>query len=298
MSREQLADELQKNNEAVIKALAEHNSAAKQSSNPKTGLAKRLKERTTAARAGSAKLKAARTSSVKDSGMVTNLDNGDALVAFLISLGALWNPANEALLPANLQAFIAEGRNLLFNVQDKKQSWKLDITRRKDVYKNLKPLARQVVSELIACGAPKSTVKHGEHWRDLINGQRIINISAEVTDEIRISACHTSFGQQVTNLNGLINVVATAPEYASNVEALTVVGLENRRDAMMECNHDANSTSAYWRTAMTARNRFFNEEYTGFVDIFSAAKRAVKATFGNSSPEYKQISRLSFNKIR
>lgn len=287
----QLAESLQNNNDAAMQVLAEHNSMpAKQSDTEQPPLQATEKQQNL-----EASKKARR---VYESGISENVTHGEQVVDYLITQGLGYNPSNVALSIVSLQAKNLQGRTYINSVQDEKQGNKQEIDARQDVYGNLKTTATAVLNETIASGAPKNVVKDAKHYVDKIHGQRIIKKDPSATDKKYISACQTSFSQQVDHLNGLIGVVSAVPEYDPNVPTITVQALEDKRDAMIAANAANNMSQAKYSTSIVDRNKFFNEEYTGYVDTYSAVKRAVKAIYGSRSPQYYQISAFAFAKIR
>jgi hypothetical protein len=75
------------------------------------------------------------------------------------------------------------------------------------------------------------------------------------------------------------------------------VALQQKRDAMISTNAAVSTKQAVWSTSRIERNQFFNAPATGFVDTYLAVKNAVKAIFGASSPQYQQVSSLTFRRI-
>lgn len=153
-------------------------------------------------------------------------------------------------------------------------------------------------NELEACGAPVGTIKNADHCLAKTRGKRIINFKTDETDDNHISACQTSFNQQVDHFSNFLAILAGCPEYDSNQAELKLIALQDFRDSMITCNSDASIRNANCGTSLITRNEFFNAEHTGFVDTYSGVKRAVKATFGGNSPQYYQVAHFAFKKIR
>jgi|GEM_PF-2089627 len=233
-----------------------------------------------------------------ESGISENVSHGEQVLSILMSWGASYNPSNVLLKPEALDAKNIEGWAYINDVQAAKQARKGSITIRQDLFKKLGSFARRIVNELAASGAPKSVVENAQHYVDKIVGHRIIKIKASETNENHISACQTSYVQQVGHFNGLIGVVKACPQYNPNQDDLKVVALEAKSEAMANSNKSFYDTNAAYSTAMTKRNEFFNTEYTGYVETYGAVKRAAKAIYGNRSDQYKQISGYAFKKIK
>ncbi|MGJ8593254.1 MAG: hypothetical protein ACSHXF_11940 [Aquaticitalea sp.] len=246
----------------------------------------------------SPKLKAPKKRRIYESGISENVSYGEQVLLIIMSWGASYIPSNAALLPASLEAKNIQGAAYINDVQDAKQARKTDITARQDVYRKLASFARRILNELAASGASLKVLEDAKHYVDKIDGHRIIKVKASDTDQKHISACQTSYVQQVGHFNGLLGVARACPEYDPNVIDLKIVSLEDKRDAMIESNTAFYKTNADYSTAMTIRNEFFNADFTGYVATYGAVKRATKAIYGNSSDQYKQISGFAFKKIR
>lgn len=232
-----------------------------------------------------------------ESNITKNIRNGELVVNYLISYGDKYNPSREAIFITALQALNLQAHTYIGTVRDNKQTNSNEKIQRRDVYGNLKPLATRILNELIASGAPKSVVKTAKHFVKNIQGARIIKITPETADDKHSSASHTSFAEQIQNLSGLVGVLNSAPEYKPNIPELTTAALTAKINAMIASNGNEGTSKAEWSTSIVERNKFFNQEYTGYIDIYASVKRAVKAIFGATSPEYKQISALTFVRI-
>lgn len=242
-------------------------------------------------------LKQARTSGYYETGMALNITHGIQVVDYLITYGTNYNPSNTAIAVASLETMNTTGQDLLDSARAKMQEKKNTIQARQDVYGNLKTLATRILNELKASGAPLATIDKAKHYVLKIRGQRIIKINPNSTAK-HISASQTSFTEQIQHLTDLINVLSTCTQYQPNIPELQLTALTNKRDAMKTTNNAVSTAQAVWSTSRIERNKFFNEPIKGYVDTFLAAKRAVKAIFGASSPQYHQISGLTFSRIK
>lgn len=241
-------------------------------------------------------LKQARTAGYYESGMALNITHGMQIVDYLITYGAAYNPSNTAITVASLQAMNTQGQTLLDASNVKRQEKKVEVDARQVAFGDLKPLATRIINELEASGAPKATVQNARHYLNKMRGTRIIKINPDEPTN-HISASQTSFTEQIQHFTDLINVLSGCPEYNPNVDDLKLVALQQKRDAMISTNAAVSTKQAVWSTSRIERNQFFNAPVTGFVDTYLAVKNAVKAIFGASSPQYQQVSSLTFRHI-
>ena len=277
-SKPQAADELIKKATEMTQVLAKHNIQM-----PKAPSARQ-------------KLKATQSGGYYENGMAMNITHGIQLVDYLITYGTAYNPSNTALTVASLQAMNTQGQTLLTASNAKRQGKKVAIDARQAIYGTLLPDATRIINELKACGAPKTTVENAKYYVNKIRGKRIGKVDP-LDPTNHISPRQTSFPEQVQHLTNLIGVLAGCPQYIPNVADLTVAALETKRDGMVSSNAAVSMTQAVWSTARIERNQYFNAEGTGYVDTFLAAKSAVKAIFGATSPQYQQVKGLMFTRI-
>lgn len=243
-------------------------------------------------------LKASRKGKRDTACISNNLASGEAITAIVKTYDPPFNPSNPALAPLSLDEKNVLASNFLDAVGNASQLKKDDINQRQFVYFDLKPLARRVRNELIASGASQKVIKDASHFVDVITGERIIEIKPVVPAKKHISAIHTTFAQQIQNLNGLIKVLKSEPLYTPNQADLTIVALEQKRDDMKASNSDYYNAQAAYSTTLKERNKFFNAPKTGYVDTYLAVKHSVKATYGNTSTEYNQIKGFAFRRIQ
>lgn len=287
----EMKEALQNNNEAAMEALAENTTESARMIPSEVPLQPLLNTEEVPVKPKPRRRK-------NDAGIAQNVSNGEKVVEVLITLEDAYNPSNPAISVVSLQAKNVEGNAQINSVRQKKQIRKNTINTRQDIYRDLKPLSKRMRNEMIASGVSKKSIDQATSWVLIIDGHRIIPKKADATDKNYISASHTSFSQQIQNFSGFIELVAGVPEYNPNIPALTVAALTAKRDAMITNNHNVSESDAVWSTALVNRNKFFNAEYTGYIETYVAVKRAVKAIFGGTSAEYKQISKLAFKRIK
>ena len=290
---EQLKSDLTETNKAAQQAQAEQDSADARVSNP-TGVAKRLKERTTKAHAGSASLKAPKKRSVNEAGISENVYNGETMVEVLNTFVPPFNPINAAHSPASLTAKNVAGRDMLNEVRETVHHKTFDGLDRRVIFDELNKKFSRVFNQLVACGAPKGTIKNAKSILDEMRARRKGKPKPGAKTK---SISHRSFSQMIEHVSDFLVLLANFSEYDSNEPELKLPALEAYRDALMAGNSTANKSKAEWKTSLVQRNKFFNAKNSGFVDTFQAAKRSVKAQYGADSPQYHQVANFKFNRI-
>lgn len=165
------------------------------------------------------------------------------------------------------------------------------------LFNNIDAFGTRVLNELKTSGAPITTIVRANSIILKMRGKRVIAIDPNETDENHISACQTTFVNQLEHLNDLITLVSTVPGYNPVVADLQLTALIARATQMNEANENAEVSQAELSAARRERNKCFNEETVGLVDRFQMAKAAAKAVYGVTSAEFKSIKGLEFRRI-
>lgn len=89
-------------------------------------------------------------------------------------------------------------------------------------------------------------------------------------------------------------LLSSVPFYNPNEEELKIETLKALYNELKEKNTDVLLATVQLDTTRIARNKILYDENTGLVDIALDSKTYIKSVFGATSPQYKQISKLSF----
>lgn len=96
------------------------------------------------------------------------------------------------------------------------------------------------------------------------------------------------------NLDRLIALLETIPEYSPNEEDLKVESLKALQGELKAKNMDVLTATIQLGNARITRNDILYKPSSGLVDTANDIKLYIKSVFGASSPQFKQISKLSF----
>ena len=103
---------------------------------------------------------------------------------------------------------------------------------------------------------------------------------------------------QIDNFEKLIELADVEPVYNPNEEPLKIVNLTNYKNELETINTAVKTAYIPYKTAMQNRDIKLYAPQTGIVDTAQTVKNYVKSVFGARSPQYKQISKLVFKKIK
>ena len=98
------------------------------------------------------------------------------------------------------------------------------------------------------------------------------------------------------NFSALIDLVSSVPSYTPNETELTTASLTIFHAHLQTANTNVINAEVAYSNARISRDTVLYSDNTGLVDIASDVKKYVKAIFGATSPQYKQVSGIKFKK--
>ncbi|MEN2434521.1 hypothetical protein AAH994_03830 [Weeksellaceae bacterium A-14] len=110
----------------------------------------------------------------------------------------------------------------------------------------------------------------------------------------QVSVSRQSYNMLTENFSALLDLVASVPSYTPNETELSVASLTTFRDQLQTENTNVITAEVAYSNARIARDKLLYSKDTGLVDIAFDVKKYVKAIFGATSPQYKQISVIKF----
>ena len=119
-------------------------------------------------------------------------------------------------------------------------------------------------------------------------------MEAEGKEVNQISAAQLSYDSKLENLDKLIMLLTSVPLYSPNEEDLKVESLKTLYSQFKALNNDVLTATIQLSNARISRNDILYKPLTGLVDIAFDAKVYIKSVFGATSPQFKQVSKLSF----
>ena len=109
-----------------------------------------------------------------------------------------------------------------------------------------------------------------------------------------VSVSRQSYDMLTENFSAYIDLVSSVPSYTPNETELTTVSLTTFHTNLQTANTNVINAEVAYSNARISRNTVLYAENTGLVDIALEVKKYVKAVFGATSPQYKQISGIKF----
>jgi hypothetical protein len=241
-------------------------------------------------------------SSQIESGINTYVGRFDQLIDVCKSFGAVYNPTPQALKIPNLIGQLSGVRTSITAVDLALAGYVTRESARQTVFALLQPLATRVQASAIILGLPDAVIVHIKEVVRKIHGRRAHALKTNAADAPEgetkakhISVSQVSFNEQIEHLNQLISLVASQPAYNPAEEDLKIATLNQVLNDMRATNDAVMVADASLTSARQKRDLLLYAPKTGMIDTALAVKEYVKAVFGASSPQYKEVKRIKFH---
>ena len=238
-------------------------------------------------------------SSQSEVGHAKNVANFSDLIAYCTAYGTTYNPSKTALQLTALNTLLTSAQTEISNVTTAKNAFDIVTGDRQLVFEPLKSLATKIFNYLSVTDATEQTMADAKTINNKLQGRRAKTVSETPPTEGRtapntVSVSRQSYDMLTENFSALIDLVSSVPSYAPNETELTVTSLTTFHSNLQTANTNVINAEVIYSNARISRNTVLYAENTGLVDIALEVKKYVKAVFGATSPQYKQISGIKF----
>jgi len=242
-----------------------------------------------------------------ETGHAKNVANFEQLLIKCTSYDGSFNPSNPAIQLPVLQNTLSQGKAGIASVNGAEGILSNAVAARSMAFTPFSKLITRISNAAKASGAPVLIVDQVMTLIRKLQGRRA---TPKKTDEekqaaaeagkviVEISSSQTSFDSLINNFDKLIKLLVTIPEYAPNESELTIAALTTYCEDLMAKNQVVINAETALTKLRIARNVLLYKEVTGITDVANAVKVYIKSVFGATSPQYKQVSSLSFTNPR
>jgi hypothetical protein len=239
--------------------------------------------------------------STSETGHAKNISNLETMNSYCTGYGDKYNPTNPDIALPELINFYTDSKTVLKLVKTTETPFNDVEGQRQVLFKPLKPLSTKFMGALRSSGAPTTVITDAETINRKIQGKRADN-SPTVTPvgekpKDKHSVSQQSFDMQIDNFEKLIEVGHVEPKYNPNETHLKVTTLTDYKTQLETINTTVKNAYTPYSNAMKARDQKLYNPENGLVARAQLVKSYVKSVFGASSPEFKQINKLSFKVI-
>lgn len=242
-----------------------------------------------------------------ETGHAVNVANFNNLIKFVTGYGEAYNPSNNAIKLPALQELATKATGSLDAVNAAISGYNAAVSVREVQFEPLSKLVTRVMNFLKASGVSEQVYDQVNTVARKIKGMRASAIiKPESADEgaepepvvKQVSASQMSYDSRAENFGKLVQLLAGIPEYNPNEEELKTESLGALDAELKAKNNAVIATEVPLSNARIERNAILYEEITGLCDVGQTTKNYVKAIFGATSPQFKQISKIQFKKLR
>ncbi len=243
--------------------------------------------------------------STSETGHAKNVANFEDLISFCTGYGASYNPSKAAIQIAALNTLHTNGKNSLTGVISAKTAFSNATNARQAAFDPLKKLCTRIVNALDATDATDKLVKDAKTINNKIQGKRSGDKptpppagATEAAEDKTISVSQQSYDSLIENFDKLIQLVSSEPTYTPNETELQVSTLTTTLGSLKTTNTAVINTYTNYSNGRITRNTILYGATSGLVDIAGDVKKYVKSVYGATSPQFKQVSKLEFKKVK
>jgi hypothetical protein len=240
-----------------------------------------------------------------ETGHAVNVANFNNLITFVTGYGDAYNPSNNLIKLPALQETAGIATEALGAVNAAIPAYNAAVAAREVLFSPLSKLVTRVMSFLKASGVSAQVYDQVNTVARKVKGTRASAIIkpeppvegvTPVPEPKQVSASQMSFDSRAENFGKLVQLLAGIAEYNPNENDLKIDSLGELYDELRTKNNAVIAAEVPISNARIARNEVLYTETTGLCDVALTVKNYVKAIFGATSPQYKQISNIKFSK--
>ncbi len=242
-----------------------------------------------------------------ETGHAKNVANFQDEISFVTGYGAAYNPSKASIKLAALTARHTTAVANLAAVNAANAPWVTAVNSRDALFTPFSKLVTRILNAVQASAVPPEVIDDVRSIARKLTGKRaapkgptIPDDPATPEDESQqsISASQMSFDARIENFDKLIQLLTTQAGYVPNEADLTVAALGTLLTNMKAANLAVINAYTTLSNARITRNKDLYDLITGLVTVAADVKAYVKSLFGATSPEYKQISKLKFTRVK
>ena len=240
--------------------------------------------------------------STSETGHKKNVANLEKMISFCTGYGAQYNPANTNIDLPQLTAKYSTSVAALAQVNTDEVPYKSARNTRRDLFTPFSQLCTKIMNAVEASNVTAEFKKDVKTIIRKLQGRRAskkVEDNPETPQDESLqthSASQMSFDQRIENLDKLIDLLGSNPNYNPNETEVQVPTLTTLRNDMIAANTAVINAYTPYSNSMIARDVVLYDDNTGLVRLAGDVKKYIKSVFGATSDQYKQVSALLFKK--
>ena len=239
-------------------------------------------------------------SNLKESGLSTYVGNFHLLINVCTGFGQSYNPQNPALHVEAMNTQLVGVQESINHVDTLLPAYLTATATRQERFVLVMPLATRVQATAIVLGLPSTIITRIKEVVRKIRGERAHKLTDKNTtgsdgEPVKHSSVsQTSFNEKIEHFNQLIDLVSSQPAYNPIETELTVPALTALLTEMRDSNTAVVHAAVPLASARQTRDELLYAPKTGMIDTALLVKEYVKAVFGASSHQYKEVRHIKF----
>ena len=244
--------------------------------------------------------------SISETGHAKNVTNFESLISYVTAYGEAYNPSRESIKLPELDTILTNSKASINALDVVHPNYSNAVAAREVAFKPFSKLITRVNNALKATDTTAQVDESAQTIVRKLQGKRATPkiseednalLKAEGMEVKQISTAQMSYDSRLENLNKLIMLLSSVPEYKPNEEELKISTLTALYDDLTAKNAAVLAATVPLSNARISRNKVLYQEKTGLVDTAFDVKLYIKSLFGATSLQYKQISKLAFKAL-
>ena len=245
--------------------------------------------------------------STNETGHAKNVSNLDDLISVITAYGATYNPTKAAIKLTALQTLSTNAKAAVNTVNAALPAYSNAVAAREVAFTPLNKLATRILNAIKATDTTDQVDDNARTLIRKIQGKRATPkkteeekaaAQAEGKEVKEISASQLSYDNRLDNFDKLIKLLSSITLYVPNEAELKVTALTTLYNDLKAKNAAVLAATTQLSIARISRNDVLYKANTGLVDIALDVKTYIKSLYGATSPQYKQISGISFKSAK
>lgn len=244
--------------------------------------------------------------STSETGHAKNIAHFQSLISFCTGYGATYNPVKTAIKVSAMKTRLQAVQAAVSDLSTANIAYQNAVNSRFTAFADLRSLATRVINTLAVSGATPATIADAKTFNRKLQGKRAPSSkeAAPPADtppgtpiKDSVSASQQSYDKLIEHFSNIIELLSQEALYIPNETDLQLAALQAFRDNLVNLNSAVITSYTPASNKLIARDELMYAPGTGMVDIGLDAKSYVKAIFGSSSPQYKQVNALKLRNI-
>jgi hypothetical protein len=227
----------------------------------------------------------------------------EKLISYCNAHGAMYNPSKASMKVTALNALLTSAQQSVQVVDTAQNALTLAVNARQQIFDPLPKVATRILNSLAATDASPELIADVKMIRDKFRSQAsarkptepATSSSTEPQDQSRGPLSYLDFETKIRNMGRLIQLLSSEPTYKPNEAELQIAALSTLLNNLKEKHKAVQNAQVAVSVAKTIRKKIVYEA-SGIHGTALRVKKYIRAAFGATSDQYRQLKGLTFRK--